>query len=133
MELFKSPFGNDPFALVAKAFKNLYPDKEYTAYWEPNIYGDEPEDTIKPCGLTDFGDDGTVVVFVDPGISVSNAVEIFAHELAHVAVGIDHDHNSEWEAAFDAIFDEYNRIASEMFGPESGANEKDGGDNAQTS
>lgn len=117
MELFQSPFGNDPFSLVAKAFKNLYPDKEYIAYWDPNIYGDEPEDTPKPFGLTDFGEDGTVSVFVDPDISVTNAVEIFAHELAHVAVGISHDHDQAWEAAFNAIFVEYNRIATEMFGP----------------
>lgn len=117
MELFQSPFGNDPFALVAKAFKSLYPDKAYIAYWEPNIYGDESEEMPKPCGLTDFGEDGTVAVFVDPGIPVTHAVEIFAHELAHVAVGISHDHDKEWEAAFDAIFVEYNRIAVEMFGP----------------
>lgn len=114
MEQFKSPFGNDPFALVAQAFKNLYPDKEYIAYWEPQIYSEEPCEQ-KPYGLTDFGDDGTVAVFVDPKIAVTDAVEIFAHELAHVAVGVDHDHDSEWEAAFDAIFIEYNRIASEMF------------------
>lgn len=123
MELFQSPFGNDPFALVAKAFKNLYPDKEYIAYWEPNIYGDEPEGTPKPFGLTDFGDDGTVAVFVDPGITVTDSVEIFAHELAHVAVGVGHDHDQEWEAAFEAFFVEYNRIAAEMFGPPP---EKDG-------
>lgn len=27
-----SPFTNDPFALVALAFKNLYPEREYAAY-----------------------------------------------------------------------------------------------------
>ena len=133
MEQFQSPFGNDPFALVAKAFKNLYPDKEYTAYWEPNIYGDEPEDTVKPCGLTDFGEDGTVVVFVDPGIPVTHAVEIFAHELAHVSVGVNHDHDPEWEKAFDAIFDEYNCIATEMFGPAPELEESEGKADAQTS
>lgn len=109
-----SPFVNDPFAMVAKAFRNLYPDKKYTAYWEPGIYADEPCEK-KPYGLTDFGADGTVFVFVDPKISVSDAVEIFAHELAHVAVGVEHDHDDVWEAAFKAIFDEYNRIGTEMF------------------
>lgn len=117
MELMTTPFENDPFAIVAKAFKNLYPDKEYTAYWEPQIYADEPGDQ-KPYGLTDFGDDGTVCVFVDPKISVIDAVEIFAHELAHVAAGIDHDHDEYWEAAFDAIFAEYNRIGEEYIGEE---------------
>ena len=116
MELFQSPFANDPFALIAKAFKNLYPDKEYTAYWEPEIYADEPSEK-KPYGLTNFGEDGSVVVFVDPKMRVVDAVEILAHELAHVAVGIDHEHDEEWESAFEAIFQEYNRIGTEMFDP----------------
>lgn len=113
MEPMISPFENDPFPLVAQAFKNLYPDKKYTAYWEPEIHAEEPGDK-KPYGITDFGEDGTVCVFVDPKIPVTDAVEIFAHELAHVAVGIDHEHDEEWEAAFEAIFVEYHRIISEF-------------------
>ena len=113
MEPMISPFENDPFPLVAQAFKNLYPDKKYTAYWEPEIHSEEPGDK-KPYGITDFGEDGTVCVFVDPKISVIDAVEIFAHELAHVAVGIDHDHDDVWEFAFHAIFTEYHRIIGEF-------------------
>ena len=48
-------------------------------------------------------------------IPVEDATEILAHELAHAAVGLDHDHDAEWEKAFDAIFDEYNRIVSSEF------------------
>ena len=32
-----SPFVNDPFALVALAFKNLYPEREYAAYFAPEV------------------------------------------------------------------------------------------------
>lgn len=32
-----SPFANDPFALVALAFKNLYPEREYAAYFAPEV------------------------------------------------------------------------------------------------
>lgn len=32
-----SPFANDPFALVALAFKNLYPEREYAAYSVPCV------------------------------------------------------------------------------------------------
>ena len=109
-----SPFENDPFPIVAQAFKNLYPDKEYTAYWEPEIHAEEPDEEKKPYGITDFGEDGTVCVFVDPKIPVTDAVEIFAHELAHVAVGIEEDHNEVWEFAFHAIFTEYHRIIGEI-------------------
>lgn len=66
-------------------------------------------------GLTDFGDDGTVSVFVKPSLEVADAVEILAHELAHVAVGIEHDHDEVWQEAFNKIFDEYNRIGEQMF------------------
>ena len=43
-------------------------------------------------------------------------VETFAHELAHVAVGVEHEHDSVWEEAFDKIFAEYNRIGEELYG-----------------
>ena len=110
----KNPFRNDPFALVWVAFKNLYPDKECEVWWEPNIRVDENGNPV--FGLTDFGEDGSVEVFVVPSLSILNATEILAHELAHVAVGIGHDHDETWENAFDAIFREYNRIGDEMFG-----------------
>jgi len=43
-------------------------------------------------------------------------VEIFAHELAHVATPEDREHGEAWKAAFDRIFEEYNRIAQDLFG-----------------
>ena len=45
----------------------------------------------------------------------ADAVEVLAHELAHVAVGIEHDHDEVWQEAFDKIFEEYNRIGNQMF------------------
>lgn len=108
-----TPFENDIFALIWQAFKNLYPDKECKCFWEPRIHEDEHGDEV--FGFTDFGDDGSVVVFVRPDLEVSDAGEIFAHELAHVAVGVDHEHDEAWENAFDAIFQEYNRICDSLF------------------
>lgn len=108
-----TPFQNDMFAIVWQAFKNLYPDKDCQVYWEPQIRGEEDGEPV--YGLTDFGDDGTVYVFVKPSLEVADAVEILAHELAHVAVGIEHDHDEVWQEAFDKIFDEYNRIGEQMF------------------
>lgn len=120
---FSSPFKNDPFALVWKAFSNLYPDKEFEAYWEPMIR--DAEGGTPVLGMTDFADDGTISVFVKPDLEVNNAVEIFAHELAHVAVGVGHDHDESWEAAFDAIFQEYNRVGDELFAPTEGTTAND--------
>ena len=66
--------------------------------------------------ITNFCDDGEIQILVDPNVDIENATEIFAHELAHVAVGYDAKHGPEWDAAFDAILDEYNRIGDELFG-----------------
>lgn len=66
-------------------------------------------------GLTDFADDGSVAVFVKPSLEVADAVEVLAHELAHVAVGVEHDHDEVWQEAFDKIFEEYNRIGNQKF------------------
>ena len=112
----KTPFINDPFALVWKAFKNLYPDKDCEMWWDSEIR--DSESGIPALGMTDFGVDGLVSVFIKPSLSVVDATEVLAHELAHVAVGVEQDHNEVWETAFDAIFREYNRIGGEMF-PES--------------
>lgn len=56
-----------------------------------------------------------------PSLEVNNAVEIFAHELAHVAVGVDHEHDDAWEDAFEAIFQEYNRIGHALFAEQADA------------
>ena len=108
-----SPFINDPFAIIWKAFINLYPDKEFIAFWEPMIR--ESEEGGPVYGLTDFREGELAAVFIDSNLEVNNSVEIFAHELAHVAVGVDHEHDDAWENAFEAIFQEYNRIGSTMF------------------
>ena len=113
MELKPCPFLNDIFALIWQAFKNLYPNKDCECYWEPNI---RDSDDGKPVyGLTDFGDDGIVSVFVTTAIPLVDAAEIFAHELSHVAVGVEHDHDEAWEKAFDDIFSEYNRLSDALF------------------
>ena len=108
-----APFQNDMFAMVWSAFKKLYPDKDCEIYWEPQIR--DEEDGKPVYGLTDFADDGSVAVFVKPSLEVADAVEILAHELAHVAVGVEHGHDEAWQGAFDKIFEEYNRIGSQMF------------------
>lgn len=110
----QSPFGNDPFALVALAFKNLYPDREYTAYIAPNVTDEEGNSA---CGATTFPEDGSPpVVEVSGEIPIAAGVEVLAHELAHVATPKDQTHGGAWRAAFDWIFEEYNRIAQEIFG-----------------
>lgn len=67
-------------------------------------------------GLCEFDEDtGAITIYIDSDLSIVNAIEIFAHELAHAAVGVDHDHDEAWETAFNALFAEYNRIGDELF------------------
>ena len=114
-----NPFLNDPFAIVWQAFQNLYPDKTCDVWWDPNL---PPDDAGSPVyGTTIFRSDGKVLVFVDAKMSTNDAVEILAHELAHVAVGFadgKDDHSLEWEDAFESIRREYTRIGDELFGKE---------------
>ena len=107
-----SPFVNDPFLLVWQAFKNLYPDKGCVCHFDVI---ENKEDGTEVFGETCFQEDGSVLVFVNAELKIPDAVEIFAHELAHVAVGNDEGHGKAWEEAFDSIFKEYNRIGYEFF------------------
>lgn len=109
----ETPFKNDPFAMIYQAFKCLYPDKQCEIWWEPNPpYSDEGA-----YGATNFPDDGGLPqVFIFSDYPVAQQVEILAHELAHVAAGSEHEHDEVWEAAFDAIHEEYGKIVEELFG-----------------
>lgn len=106
-------FKNSPFEMLDIAFKRLFPNVKYTAYFEPDIRDDSNGEKV--CGLTDFSDDGEITIFIDTDLSINNSVEIFAHELAHAGVGVEHEHDEVWEKAFDDLFEEYNKIGDEMF------------------
>lgn len=104
---YRHPFENDPFADIWTAFRNLWPDADCTVVWDGDIRDERGEPV---CGVTEFVDGGFPQVAVNPSLEVWDAVEVLAHELAHVAVGIDNQHGEKWEAAFDAIHAEYERI-----------------------
>lgn len=109
----ESPFKNDPFATVYQAFKRLYPDSQCEIWWEPH-----PKEGEKDAyGVTEFPDNGGVPqIFIFTDFPVGQQVEILGHELAHVAVGPEHEHDGIWYAAFEAIEKEYDKIGAELFG-----------------
>lgn len=111
-EELKTPFRNDPFCMVWMAYNRLY-DKPCEIWWD---YHDE-DTYAKAFGFTEFPYDGstpTVIIFADHPVKVQ--IETLAHELAHVAVGVGHDHDSLWEEAFAAIQAEFYKIGDELFG-----------------
>lgn len=103
----KKLFVNDPFMMVYETFRKLYPDKDCRCFWTDNL-----EDAY---GATLFPDNSQMLpeVYISADLPVKHAVEILAHELAHVAVGADADHGEAWESAFGVIHREYCSINSE--------------------
>mgnify|MGYP007066585564 FL=1 len=103
-----SPFMNDPTAIVALAFRELYPRLEYYAQYVPGL---EDEEGKPAYGLTIFPDDGsTPIVCISAEVPISAGPELLAHGLAHVAAGEAVEHGPEWKAAEEAIFQKYNEI-----------------------
>lgn len=111
----KSYIENDPLSLVGEAFSILYPDLKYRAAYdtieEPEMF----EDGVRVAwGSTQFDEELGALVLISPALTIADAAEIFAHELAHVAVD-DADHGKEWENAFNAIFEKYNELGDQRF------------------
>ena len=86
-----TPFYNDMFSLVYKAFGNLY-HKECICEWSPTSF--KAEDGSDAYGVTTFDDDGKILVSISADIPVTGA-------------------GKKWEEAFEAIYREYERIALE--------------------
>jgi hypothetical protein len=94
------------------AYKRLY-DNPCEIWWDYH----EEDNHNEEYGFTHQPNDGsipTVIIYSDHPVSIQ--VETLAHELAHVAVGVEHGHDSVWEEAFEAIHVEFEKIGDEMFG-----------------
>lgn len=105
-------FVNDPFEILNKSFHNLHADKEYKACIEPVIQDDKGN---KAYGFTQFNKGEIPIIAISAELTIKDAIEIFAHELAHVASGEDDGHGEKWEQEFEKIFQEYHRIGREIF------------------
>ena len=106
-----SPFENDIFSLIWKAYCMEFPNNipvNLKCYWVDEIRDD---DGVEVFGSTTFGDDGTTEICVSGNIKVSDAAEVFAHELAHLAAGVNAEHGDEWEDAFERIYRNYLKLA----------------------
>ena len=106
-------FKNCPFQMLDVCFKKLFPNVKYEAYLQPDLKDDEGNEVY---GLTTFTADGEIEILIGLQLSINDTVETFAHELAHAAVGGEHEHDDVWAKAFDDLFNEYNRIGEEIWG-----------------
>lgn len=96
---------NDPLKTALEATQALWPDLKADIQWNHALRMDKKE-----YGCTTFPDDGSIpLIDLNPELSIVIAVEILAHELAHVATPQD-GHGEKWEEAFSAIHEKYNEI-----------------------
>ena len=99
----------DPIALVTQAAMQAFPDLRCDMDFMQVIDCD-PE----ALGVTIWPDDGGVPqVFIRLDLTIEQAVEIIAHELAHVAAGQEAGHDEAWLAAFDAIGKQWESLLDE--------------------
>lgn len=105
----KKVFVNDPFARVRDVFERLYPGKKFFCFLAEGLTDESGEDV---CGMTVFPGEGSdesaaPTVYISVDLPIKHAVEILAHELAHVAAGSAEGHGEAWEFAFGYIHQEY--------------------------
>lgn len=96
---------NDPFKVILRAVQELWSGLKTDIQWNHTLDMDKKE-----YGCTTFPDDGsTPLIDLNPELTVLVAVEILAHELAHVATPGD-EHGVDWEEAFSAIHEKFNDL-----------------------
>ena len=103
----------NPFDLIIEITKELWPDLDCDIY-----FADVGEfDGDKAYGVTCFNDSGTAEIAINPRTPIEGAVEILAHELAHVVAGEAVEaHGEEWQSAFELINEKYNCVVEELIG-----------------
>lgn len=88
----------NPIRDVCEAALSVFPDLDCHV-----SFADFPDGG--PRGTTEWAEngDGTAIVQVDVRLPMAGVVEVLAHELAHVAAGLDAEHGPEWQDAFERI------------------------------
>ena len=110
-----SPFANDPFALVALAFKNLYPEREYAAYFVPEV---EDGSGGAACGVTTFPEDGSppVVECIRRSPPLRRALRYLRTNWRMSPRRKIGSMAKRGRPPLTVFFEEYNRIAQDIFG-----------------
>lgn len=73
----------------------------------------QEEDGSVPFGSTTFPDDGSCPqIAINADMKIKDSLEILAHELAHVIVGVEHDHDAVYDDTFNAIRITYDELAN---------------------
>lgn len=101
---------NTPFDDVIQAAKNIYGDIECEIEIGQGLQKEQ-----KAYGVTNWCEDGRIIITLDADTPYVHLMETLAHELAHVVVGANHEHDEVWEKAFDNINKEYDRYGEQKY------------------
>ncbi len=109
----------DPVGTVLQAFQNLHPDRTARVSWSSRtrtkgVDGVTIMERREPDGWIDPTQ--TFVVLVDSELPIEAALEVLAHELAHVVVCDNDQHGPDFDAALSAIHAEYIRLHAQQKG-----------------
>ena len=103
---FYNPFQDVIEAAISISKKNL---KKCTIQFDPKLANGDNY----PHGETIFQKDNKIIIAISSKLSIENALEVLAHELAHAIVGYDDKHRYKWKKAFLKIHKEYIKIVKE--------------------
>ncbi|NLI22269.1 MAG: hypothetical protein GX418_12095 [Clostridiales bacterium] len=105
-------FANDPMAMMAQAFEELYPKKKYIARIVDRIV--DENDNEKLSGTAFPKDGGVPIILVSAQADYINMIGAFSQELAHVAAGAPKagtdGRTPEWKTAMNVINRRYQQI-----------------------
>lgn len=93
--------------MLLKIAAEMKPDIKADMQWNPKL-----KTKRKEYGATTFPVEGIPLIDLNPELPICYAVEILAHELAHVIAGQEAGHGGEWEMVFDEINKRYNELMS---------------------
>lgn len=106
----------NPFNLILDVVNRIYPALDAKISFVPEEefellmkrWGATDKEVKQSCGVTMFDDEGkTPIICINASIPCYASIEIIAHEVAHVAVGVKAGHGKKWKAEFNKIFTEY--------------------------
>ena len=115
-------FAPNCLELMLDVVRETRPDLDAKVYFTSHIPLSNPTwlDRIKhilatpeAAGCTMFPDDGSIVhIQIHTKCTVEGALEVLAHELAHLAVGPDREadpHGPLWQVTFDDIYERWSK------------------------
>lgn len=112
----------DPFHIILDAVNDLFPGVDAGISFQTPDQFQELYDRLAPikgkkvpgkdlCGFCVWDADGkTPLIVVNQNIPCFAAVEIIAHEVAHLVAGPEAEHGKEWEKVFKKIRKHYGKL-----------------------